>query len=119
MKRGGLARTTRTCVLAGAVLLPAGALGGNHPLSFPVVLPEGAGLTLRTGQRAPRLEGHGWYSWMESGEPVACAPSTCTPPPGVDVWHVYPQDQGGHWQALRKALFRCDWELRRAGPYSP
>ncbi|WNG33574.1 hypothetical protein F0U61_08025 [Archangium violaceum] len=99
MKRGVVNRATRTCVLTGAVLLPVAAWAGNHNLSYPVVLPEGAGLSLRMGLTAPRLEGRWWYGWMEGQEPVACAPSTCTPPPGVDVWRVYPQEEGGHWQA--------------------
>ncbi len=101
MKWGVVARATRTGVLAGAVWLSSSALAGNN-LSFPVVLPEGAGLSLRTDPRAPRLEGSWWYGWMEGPRPVVCAPSICTPPHGVDVWRVYPQPQqgpGGHWQA--------------------
>jgi hypothetical protein len=99
MKRGVVDRAARTCVLVGAVCLPAAAWASPPNLSFPVVLPEGAGLSLRTGLTAPRLEGHWWYGWSEGQETVVCAPSTCTPPPGVDVWRVYPQDEGGYWQA--------------------
>lgn len=99
MNRGVVTRATRLCVLATAVWLPAGAWASNPNLSFPVVLPEGAGLSLRTGLTAPRLEGRWWYAWWDGEEPVVCAPRSCTPPRGVDVWRVYPQETGGHWQA--------------------
>ncbi len=99
MRWGVVCRATRVGWIAGAVLLPPGAWADGHNLSFPVVLPEGAGLSLRAGLTAPRLEGPWWYGWTEGDTPVACAPSTCTPPPGVDVWRVYPQDQGARWQA--------------------
>jgi hypothetical protein len=38
------------------------------------------------------------YGGRERGEPMACAPSTSTPPPGVDAWRVY-----------RQGLCEVDW----------
>jgi hypothetical protein len=81
-------------VRTGVVWLPAGAWPGHHNPPLPVVLPEGA--CSRAGPRAPRLERIRWYGGRACGEPLACAPSTCTPPPGVDAWRVCPQDEGTH-----------------------
>lgn len=89
---------TRACALVGLVCLSMRAWAGEPNLSFPVVLPEGTGLPVRSGASSSHLEGPFWYGWMEGREPVLCAPSTCTPPPGADVWRVYPQEPG-RWQA--------------------
>ncbi len=96
MSWGAVTRAMGFCVLVGAVCPSAWAAEPN--LSFPVVLPEGEGLPARAGLSSSHLEGPWWYGWVEGEKSVLCAPSTCTPPPGVDAWRVYPQDMG-RWQA--------------------
>ncbi|MBM7119158.1 hypothetical protein [Archangium primigenium] len=98
MKWGGVCRASRSWGLVTLLSCPMGGAAVAAPLTFPVLLPEGGGLSVEKAS-APSPRGPWWYAWQRGTESVVCPPSTCTPPPGVEAWRVYPQAHPGQWRA--------------------